>query len=258
MQRVALYDELTISPADDLSLRLLPGGLGTDVPGGRQNLVIRAATALQEAARTRKGAQIALLKRIPTRAGLGGGSADAAAVLHGLNRLWGLRLSLEELTRIAQGVGADVPYCLHDRPAVVEGLGEQVRPVYLGPPVWLILLAHEKGLNTKDVFEQYDSKPKRQESWRMDNTRRAILRGHFVNLRSCSGNSLRRPAESIMEDIALSIDGLYRSGAQFAQMTGTGSAVYGVFSTETRAKNAHAILAPMYGDQRCILTHTLP
>ena len=135
MQAVDLYDTLSFEPADELTLECDVPELSAD-----ENLVLRAAGMLREETGCESGSKITLEKCIPSAAGLGGGSSDAAATLVGLNELWGLGLTVEELTPLAAGVGSDVPFFLHGGTAMVLGRGERIRPL---PPIdsqWLVLL----------------------------------------------------------------------------------------------------------------------
>ena len=138
MQLVDLHDTLTFSPADDLSLF-------SDDPAmlaeGDNNLVLRAAHLLRQTSGVGKGAHITLDKRIPSAAGLGGGSSDAAATLLGLSRLWGLDLSLEEMSRLGGTLGSDVPFFFAGPTALVEGRGEQVTPLAPLPLFWAVLVS---------------------------------------------------------------------------------------------------------------------
>ncbi|MDQ3704521.1 MAG: 4-(cytidine 5'-diphospho)-2-C-methyl-D-erythritol kinase [Chloroflexota bacterium] len=137
MQLVDLHDTLTFSPADDIALF-------SDDPAmlaeGDNNLVLRAAHLLRQTSDTSDGAYITLDKGIPSAAGLGGGSSDAAATLLGLLRLWGLDVSLEELSRLGATLGSDVPFFFAGPTALVEGRGEQVIPL-APPPFWAVLVA---------------------------------------------------------------------------------------------------------------------
>ena len=135
MQAVDLCDTLSFEPADELTLECDVPELSAD-----ENLVLRAAGMLREETGCESGSKITLEKCIPSAAGLGGGSSDAAATLVGLNELWGLGLTVEELTPLAAGVGSDVPFFLHGGTAMVLGRGERIRPL---PPIdsqWLVLL----------------------------------------------------------------------------------------------------------------------
>ncbi len=136
MQAVDLYDTLSFRPSDELALECDVPELATD-----DNLVLKAARALREKTGYESGAIISLEKRIPAAAGLGGGSSDAAATLVGLNELWGLGLTVEDLTPLAACIGSDVPFFLHGGTAMALGRGERIRPL---PPIdlqWLVLLA---------------------------------------------------------------------------------------------------------------------
>jgi len=136
-----LADLVLLSRADRLSLVVegAAGALATEPPD--QNLAFRAAAALRNAARCQQGALIRLQKRVPIAAGLGGGSSDAAAVLRGLNVLWGLSLSAERLASVAASLGSDVPFFLHCGAALASGRGEHVTPLPDPPALRLLLLA---------------------------------------------------------------------------------------------------------------------
>ena len=123
MMTIGLHDVVTVRESDSIELAA-DGGIPAE-----RNLALSAATALQEATGTNKGASISLDKRIPEAAGLGGGSADAAATLRALNRLWGLGLGLKELAEIGAAVGSDVPFLVHQGTALVQGRGEDVTPL---------------------------------------------------------------------------------------------------------------------------------
>ena len=155
-----LHDGLILSPEGD-GIELAAGGrFGRDVPEGGANLAWRAADLLRRAYPDRiAGVSIRLEKRIPTEAGLGGGSADAAAVLLGLNRLYGLGLDLRALEGYAAQLGSDVPFCLDPLAAIGRGRGEEIRalpPEAVGPALWAVLVKPPFGLATKDVYAAWD------------------------------------------------------------------------------------------------------
>src|SRR5215468_2228913 len=134
MQTVDLSDRLVVEDADVLELRTT----ASDVPTDGTNLALRAAAALRDGAEVSRGARITLEKRIPVAAGLGGGSADAAAVLVGLNRLWGLRWSSARLAEVAVTLGMDVPFFLYGGVALGTGRGERLRRVGAAPAAQLL------------------------------------------------------------------------------------------------------------------------
>lgn len=161
MQPISLADELVFEPADALSLTV--GG----APGDENDLVLKAARALAELARQHgmktSGARICLTKRIPSRAGLGGGSADCAETLKALNRLWNLNFPMETLLELGAKLGADVPFCLTGGLARVLGIGERIEPLSNPPRCALVLITPGGGLSTPEVFRAYDEMAKRKE-----------------------------------------------------------------------------------------------
>lgn len=134
-QTVDLFDTVTLEASDTISLECDESSLATD-----DNLVLKAARLLKEASGINAGAHISLKKGIPVSAGLGGGSSDAASVLTGLNKLWGIGLSVDDLTPIAAQVGSDVPYFLTGGTAMVQGRGERVRELPACDLEWIVLL----------------------------------------------------------------------------------------------------------------------
>lgn len=255
MQRIELCDELYIEPAGQLTLTVTDG-CGATIPAGGENLVLRAARALCDEARAARGARIRLIKRIPVRAGLGGGSADAAAALCALNRMWELDLDERALVRIGLGLGADVPFCLQCEPARARGLGERLDPCVRPPrPVPLVILHPGAGLSTPRMFKAWDAlarqTPRDLEAADIDRCVRALASGDLRGMAEASRNMLYPCAVDAMPDIARARRSLLDQGAAFAAMTGSGSAVFGAFeSVETAETAAHAL-----GDG-AILTYT--
>ena len=248
MQPLALHDTLTLEEADGLSLSIEGAdGLQAD----ESNLVLRSARALLQAAGTAHGAVMRLTKRIPMGAGLGGGSADAAAALRGLNALWGAGLSLPDLCQIGEKLGADIPFCLHDAPRRAQGIGEILTPIksHVFP---LVLVQPCGALSTKEVFQAYHSGA----YTRPDTERalRALEAGDLAALRACAGNVLESASIPLRPAIAEARDDLYRCGARFSQMTGSGSVVFGAFASDTEADGAFQALCTRY--PVCIRTET--
>lgn len=145
------FDRLTITAADRLSLTVYPHDAG--IPADRNNLVWRAAEAIADEAGRAPDVSIRLEKSIPAGAGLGGGSSDAAAVLRGLNDLWGLEWSTHRLANIAGRLGSDVPFFIEGRPAVIRGRGERIEPVESAWGGWVGLVIPPFGISTKRVYE---------------------------------------------------------------------------------------------------------
>ena len=148
-ERLDLADELTFEPSRTLSLACSDPSLSC----GEDNLVTRAARALQQATGTTAGARIQLTKRIPIAAGLGGGSSDAAAALLGLSDLWNLRVARLRLLELAAGLGSDVPFFLHEAPfAIGRGRGEQCERLPAAAPLVHVLVVPPERLSTREVY----------------------------------------------------------------------------------------------------------
>jgi 4-diphosphocytidyl-2-C-methyl-D-erythritol kinase len=247
MQRIALCDRLKVEEAEETAF-YVDGEPSRD----QDNLVLRAANALRRETGVRRGARIFLEKRIPARAGLGGGSADCAAALTALNRLWGLGLSDGRLQAIGLRLGADVPYCLAGGLCRVGGIGEAVQRFAKGPVLHLAMARLGDGLSTADVFRAWDENPS-YPPVDAPGALSALLSGDFDGLRALAHNALTTPASRLMPEIPEKIAALYAAGARYAQMSGSGSTVYGVFARRDEAERAARILG-----KNAIVTETMP
>lgn len=236
MQPLALSDTLIFEDDGALSLTVD----GQTLPDDGRNLVTRAAKALNAAVGTSHGARIRLFKRIPQRAGLGGGSADCAAALVALNRLWALNLPMERLMEIGGTLGADVPFCLLNRLARVCGIGERLTPLPGAQETPLVMVTPGGGLSTAEVFRAWDAVHPPVQDVDMHRLADALARGDFARAQALSFNSLETPAISLMPEIGDLMHRFRALGALFTRMTGSGSTVFAVFDTEARARSAAA------------------
>lgn len=269
MQTVELHDRLTIEKGAALSLRVLSKGspLGegaldagykqgagggaressAPVPSGGENLVLKAARALQQETGCQQGATLQLEKRIPVGAGMGGGSADAAAALVGLNQLWGTGLSREQLLPIGLAIGADVPFLLTGGLARVQGIGDCIAPLYPPPVLWLVVVQPCRGLSTPEIFRGYDAMAAPQiRRPHTEAAQRALMAGDAAALTRSMGNVLEPVSIRYRPQIAQCAQALQEVGALGAMMTGSGAAVYGVFSNEAEAHKAAGLLYKRY------------
>ena len=184
-------------------------------PLPEDDLVLRAARALQQATGCTLGAHIGVAKSVPAQAGMGGGSSDAASTLLALNRLWNLRLPHAALARIGLGLGADVPFFLGGDNAWIEGVGEQITPIAVAPTRFLVAKP-QAGLDTSLIFS--DPGLKRD-------TDLAIISGFAANPYGFGHNDLQPVAQKLCPDIVQTIEWLASKGLK-ARMTGSGSAVF--------------------------------
>ncbi len=249
MQSIALADELTVAESDQMALTVN----GETPPDARDNLVVRAARALNRYTGLHYRADMALTKRIPARAGLGGGSADCAAALTALSDEWGLGLSGSEALRgIGLSLGADVPFCLTGGLARVSGIGEVIEPVPGAPEIPLVLVTPGGGLSTGAVFALWDKGGWPEVELDTAALADAVCRKDLPAVDRLCANALTAPAVALMPEIGRLIGDMRALGAGAAFMTGSGSTVVGAFSDAADARRAAERLPG------AILTRTLP
>jgi 4-diphosphocytidyl-2-C-methyl-D-erythritol kinase len=215
---VSLHDLVTVDPAEELSVSIL--GAPGDLLGDEENLALVAARALsQEAGSAALGARISIDKRIPIAAGLGGGSADAAATLHALNRLWDLGMSDAALAAVGADVGSDVPALVAGGPRLVLGRGEVIHPVFVAPTHWVLALM-PFAVSTPDAYMWWDE----DGSTGPDPGAliAALETGDLELLGSALYDDLWTPVASRHPRLQAKADALNRAGALGVVMTGSG------------------------------------
>lgn len=234
MQTIDLFDDVELSEAGTISV------FSDGSPDGPENLAWKAAEAFFRAAKRSGGARIRLTKRIPAQAGMAGGSADAAAVLIGLNALYDARLSPEALRDAGLSVGADVPYCLIGGTARVRGIGEIVEPM---PPFlsgYLVVAKPAIGISTAEAFRRFD---------RAENLRHPDIAALLSVMEKGQLDALSLFMENVLEQseqnetVETLRQELLKNGALAARMTGSGSAVFGLFSEKEAVSRCAAALA---------------
>jgi len=230
---IGLFDEITLSPATGISFT----SSGIPVPRGRANLCVRAAEVLQKYSGIKAGARIRLVKRIPSGAGLGGGSSDAAACLMGLNRLWETGLNRKELMKLASKLGSDVPFFILGGAAIGRGRGELLSPINSRLRGWVVVLKPKFGISTAEAYRAID-RGKRIPVARnaVHLTIDAVRKGRMENLSVY--NDFEAVAARMHPQIDKLILSLRMSGAIQSFMTGSGSAVVGLFMSEVIASSA--------------------
>jgi 4-diphosphocytidyl-2-C-methyl-D-erythritol kinase len=216
---IDLFDWLRFSPRNDSEVRIermLPG-----IPEN-ENLVVRAARLLQEAAGMRRGVDIDIEKRIPVGGGLGGGSSDAATTLAVLNRLWQAGLPDETLRAMAIKLGADVPFFLYGRNAWAEGIGEQLTPLAL-PPAWYVVLVPPIAVSTRTIFASPEL---------TRNTKTIKISGFSAGY---GRNDLEPVVCGRHMEVGAHLEWLKRFGE--ARLSGSGACVFAEFGTEGEARS---------------------
>ena len=254
-QSIALHDVLTFVPARG------PFVIESDDPGcpAHGNIVERAAVCLWQAAGQTgfpAGVRVRIDKRIPIAAGLGGGSADAAAALHALARLWGVRLTTTSMYEIAASLGADVPFFLQGGTARGRGRGDVLSRLPDRPRRWVVVATPPFGVSTAEAYRWFDEatlkgSPHERSVGRPFQGRR---RPHDIQGRRLF-NDLQPPVVARHPEIGALVEQLKRAGASQAAMSGSGSAVFGLF---TRRPDAEAAADALVGHgYRIIVTRTL-
>jgi 4-diphosphocytidyl-2-C-methyl-D-erythritol kinase len=225
-------DTLTFTARDDDAIEL-----ATDLPGvsTQDNLVVRAARALQAASGCRRGATIALTKRLPLGGGIGGGSSDAATTLLGLNHVWGLNCPIAQLAAIGLQLGADVPVFVRGRTAWAEGVGEQLQPIDL-PATYYLVMMPPCQISTAEIFA----------APALTRDTSAITIAAFLGGGNppVGRNDCEKVVKTRYPEVAFALDWLGRFSS--SRMTGTGACVFAGFSTRGDAENLLAQLPSGY------------
>ena len=236
MQTVTLWDDIHIvlnsegrmSAASNLRF----------IPADERNLAVKAAIRFfRELGEENTGAHIEMQKRIPVGAGMAGGSADAAAVLRGLNKLYDRKFSLEKLMELGADVGSDVPFCVMGGTALAQGRGEILSPLPPMPECSFVICKPEFSISTPELFRKLDAAPMR----RHPDTQgiiQALEDGDLVRICRRMYNVFEDVDDRRMRSVGEIKGALLDSGAISAMMTGTGSAVFGVYEDETAANKA--------------------
>ena len=243
----------SISLADEVQLRRAAGGFDLslepeEVKIGSQerNTTYLAWKALQGLAGEELPVKVTLRKEIPAGAGLGGGSANAAAVLVGLNELFGLGLRVDELCGIGARIGADVPFCISGGTALGEGIGEILTPLPSPPAHRLVVAKPLRSADTAGMYRAYDETE--TESMRsVEPVVSALRSGSLPVLAAAVGNDLAPVTRGFIPEVATLERTLLASGALGASMSGSGTAVYGIFDDEGAGGAKDTVDAPFIG-----------
>ncbi len=244
LQQIGLFDEVTLERTAGGAAELLPEEGGTSggaaaLSFGKDNLMVRAAELLRAHTGLTEGVAMRLKKNIPVAAGLAGGSADAAAVLKGMNGLFSLGLSEEELCRIGAGLGADIPFCIRGGTMLCEGFGERLTPVESRVRGALVLAKPQAGISTKDAYAAYDrAEPGSIRRPDNDAALRALEAGDEEALFAVMANVLEPAGIAAVPEIRDIKDALLAEGARAAMMSGSGPTVFGIFRDRDEAERA--------------------
>ncbi|WP_416148113.1 4-(cytidine 5'-diphospho)-2-C-methyl-D-erythritol kinase [Salipaludibacillus sp. HK11] len=231
MTTVDLADRIQLSliKEDQINIEVNIG----HVPNDKHNLAYQAAKVLKDRYSITSGVSINIDKHIPVSAGLAGGSTDAAAVLRGLNEMWSLGLSLEELAEIGLTIGSDVPFCVHGGTAIAKGRGETLTFIPTPPPCWIVLAKPSLGVSTKDIYQRLDlNKMKHPDTQGM---KEAIETGDFSGICKKLENVMETATFELAPEVKNIKQRLIQFGAEGTVMSGSGPTVFSLTSSETKA-----------------------
>jgi 4-diphosphocytidyl-2-C-methyl-D-erythritol kinase len=242
LHRVNLFDTLNVRRVDRPEIAIDCSHPG--VPADATNLCYKAADIFFREIEMEPAIDIRLEKTIPVGAGLGGGSADAAAVLHACNTLFGTPLSDDLLCDLASQIGSDIPYFIRPGSAYATGRGERLEYLQINLPYWIVLVYPRVNISTKWAYQQFRSNPDvKQQDLRVFVTEKMLDPQSWVN-------ALRNDFEPIVfrqYPVVMRVkEALVKGGADFALMSGSGSAVFGLFQDEQYARDISRELEKAY------------
>ena len=249
MGSVSLWDDVQISLRSDSQITVKSNFAW--IPQNEKNLAFRAARAFfNEIGETKLGADICICKRIPVGAGMAGGSTDAAATLRALNRLTGANMSADRLRSVALSVGSDVPYCVTGGMMLAEGRGEILTPLPELPACRIVICKPDFSVSTADLFHRIDQRhiaARPDTQGLCDALQVGDLTGISRRMYNVFEDVLPRNGAEIASIRSALLDG----GALGSVMTGTGSAVFGIFAEREKAEETHKSLSAKY--RECFL-----
>lgn len=237
MVAIDLADTVTVKTTSQHRKIIVESTSGL-LPVNERNLAYQAAQMMQKCAEQTEGVEIHIQKRIPIAAGLGGGSADAAAVMRALNRIWNLNYSEAYLAELALTIDADAPFCIYSRPARVMGRGEQVIPLKQKMPALHFVIAKPNiSVSTPKLLRVVDYKT--LQHGEMDKVMQATQAGDYRDLVQSMYNVLEPVTARQFPAILRIKNKMLQFGADGAQMSGTGPTVFGVTQKASRAKHIY-------------------
>ena len=237
MQTIYLYDQIIMEKKKESGIEISTNLFY--LPVNENNLAYRAARLLMDEFDIHTGVKISLTKHIPVAAGMAGGSSNAAAVLYGMNRMYGLGLSMEELMERGVTLGADVPYCIMRGTVLAEGIGEILTPLPAMPKCQIVVAKPPVSVSTKMVYEKLDSH-RIEDHPDIDGIIDGLKEEDLKKVADCMGNVLEKVTVEAYPVIEKIKQCMKEGGALNAMMSGSGPTVFGIFEDRKQAKKAAA------------------
>jgi len=239
-QQLMLHDDITLRTLNEKSIMINCEGVPKE-----KNLAYKAALLLQKKFNPEKGAEITIKKEIPIGAGLGGGSADAAATFKGLNKLWNLQLKREQLMKIGEEIGMDVPFCVLGKTALATGTGTILRKLRPIMEFYAVLVNPGFRISTKEAYEKLDI----EKTGKRHSTDFMVKAIEYQREDQITSNLHNDFESSIIKEHPI-ISGikseLIKNGALNSLMSGSGPTVFGLFENKEKAKAAYSALSGKY------------
>ncbi|MFB9758749.1 4-(cytidine 5'-diphospho)-2-C-methyl-D-erythritol kinase [Ectobacillus funiculus] len=230
MTTIDLADHLELTPLEENRIEVVSHN--RYVPDDQRNLAYQAADLLKRRFGIRQGVSIAIEKTIPVAAGLAGGSSDAAAALRGLNKIWGLGLSMDELAEIGAEIGSDVSFCVYGGTAIATGRGEKIEHIPAPPPCWVVLAKPQIGVSTAEVYRNLQID--RITHPNVDQMIHSIRHSDYEGICHSVGNVLEDVTFRMHPEVAHIKEQMRRFGADAVLMSGSGPTVFALAHHDSR------------------------
>ncbi|MFC0300094.1 4-(cytidine 5'-diphospho)-2-C-methyl-D-erythritol kinase [Virgibacillus soli] len=235
MTTIDLYDRVELSTLKEDCIKVTLWS--RFVPNDERNLAYKAAQAFKEKYAISSGVHIKIDKSIPVSAGLGGGSTDAAAVLRGLNKLWDVQASIEELAHLGATISSDVPFCVYGGTALAKGRGEIIEKLPSPPSCWVVLAKPDIGVSSKSIFQQVHVD--KMQHPRTDVMITSLHHNDFFMMCESIGNSLEAVTINQHPEVLQIKNRMKQAGATGVLMSGSGPTVYGLVQQERKAQKIY-------------------
>lgn len=252
MQSIDLHDELFLEISTDLTVVVDQRLSGVSM---QENLAWRAAKLLQDSSGCTLGAKIVLQKNIPVAAGLAGGSSDAAAVLRGLNKLWGLEYSAEKLAFLGSKLGSDIPFCIEGRTQRASGRGELLSKISSFPVYDLVLVKPDFPVHTAEVYRNFKVDGEHDVA-DIEGIVNILASGEMEQLWSKMANALESVTIKMYPVIAEVKELLTSKGAKISLMSGSGPTIFAIAPSRAVAEDMAAAVAQRFDDMIVLVTKT--
>lgn len=230
MTTIDLADRVELTFLEEDAIRI--NSQNRFVPDDQRNLAFQAAKLLKERFQVKAGVHISIEKNIPVAAGLAGGSSDAAATLRGLNKLWKLNLTLDELAELGSEIGSDVSFCVYGGTALAKGRGEKITQLPPPPTCWVVLAKPFIGVSTADVYRRLELSGINHPN--LPAMVEAIKEGSFEGVCDNVGNVLEEVTLKLYPEVAQIKDQMQRFGADAVLMSGSGPTVFALVHHDSR------------------------